>query len=245
MSCCWAQYRTSVSYRSAMPPYSERWTLVSMKPGTTNLPVPSIVCAPVGTRVVSRGPTADTRPALTTMTALGTGARPLPSMSVAPTTASEEAWAPSATTAAPTAKSRPQRRRCMPRILYHQPDRYERFIRRSIERRTERAMLHAVGFVADRAKLGQELVGRYARSARELCGVQLRENHRPIVVQEAHRAANHLRLGAFHVHLDEPHRSLDLQLVERDDRNAAREIARERRGTVAQQVGAASVEGLA
>src|SRR4051812_5270970 len=62
-------------------------TLVSMNPGVTNLPVPSITVAPAGTVTDPRGPISAIRLSRTTMVAFDSGAPPLPSMIVAPTTA--------------------------------------------------------------------------------------------------------------------------------------------------------------
>ncbi len=58
--------------------------MVSKKPGTMNCPVASITVAPAGTATVARGPAAVMRSLVTTTTASGTGAPPLPSISVAP-----------------------------------------------------------------------------------------------------------------------------------------------------------------
>src|SRR4029453_6363810 len=100
-----------------MPPYSDRWTFVSTKPGTTNWPAPSIVCAPAGTGVDARGPTAAMRPSRTTTTALATGGPPLPSITVAPVMARTDGWArmPAAAAAIRRAASMPVMR--MPGIL--------------------------------------------------------------------------------------------------------------------------------
>ena len=48
--------------------------------------------------------------------------------------------------------------------------------------------------------------------ARSSCvGMQLGENHRPILAQDPRRAADHLRLRPLDVHLDEPHRPPEVE----------------------------------
>src|SRR5687767_12140032 len=65
-----------------------------MKPGVTNLPAPSMTCAPGGTVTDDRGPTALMRRPETTMVPSRRGGPPLPSMMTAPTmaTAAGGAW---------------------------------------------------------------------------------------------------------------------------------------------------------
>ena len=74
--------------------------------------------------------------------------------------------------------------------------------------------------------------------------MQLRENHRPIVFHQPRRAADHLRLRAFDVNLDEPHRPPDLQRVQRDERNVLALVTSEWRAAVPQQIRTARVERL-
>src|SRR5688572_1397114 len=63
------------------------WTLVSMNPGVANLPAASMTRAPRGTVIDARGPISAMRLPRTTIVTSGTGAPPLPSINVAPTSA--------------------------------------------------------------------------------------------------------------------------------------------------------------
>ena len=67
--------------------YSDMCTLVSMKPGTSHFPLPSITRAFGGIVTAPRFPTMVILLPVTTTTASGTAAPPLPSTSVAPTMA--------------------------------------------------------------------------------------------------------------------------------------------------------------
>ena len=72
--------------------------------------------------------------------------------------------------------------------------------------------------------------------------MQFGEYDGPIVGQQALGASQHLRLRALDIHLDEPHRMRQRELVERDQRHLPRDVAGERGGAVAQQIRTARIE---
>src|SRR5687767_10979928 len=67
-----------------MPCTSDTWACVEISPGITNLPVTSMVRAPVGGRTLPTRPTPSILPSRTTMTEFGTTGAPVPSMRAAP-----------------------------------------------------------------------------------------------------------------------------------------------------------------
>ena len=100
----------------------------------------------------------------------------------------------------------------------HQHDRDERVVRRLIDRRANRAVFEAMRAVPERRDLREKFAGGDAGRAFELRRVQLGQNHRRVLLQDPRRAAEHLRYGAFDVHLDEAHGPPQLQRIERDQR---------------------------
>ena len=64
--------------------------------------------------------------------------------------------------------------------------------------------------------------------------MQLGKNHRPVGSQHTHGAADYPRLRPFHVHLDKPHRTPQIEIVQRDDRHRCLQVPCQRRRPLAE-----------